>query len=203
MRVLQRMLLSIGISLALTSSPAVSNELERAKNAVGTAVKQAADAGEVAIEQGKTNAQHLADDLNKAGAKAIDQGETNAKHAGARIERDGENFFRWIREDKCDRVRRKDGEEAEKQCRKEVAENDARFKGAAQTTYKYFAAMEIDCSSPRKDWGIWGNVTLWGYSNVSKEDAKAQVLKKMQNGKVCAREHKYDELTDSESRWVS
>jgi len=169
------------------------SEWDRAKKALKTVGNQA-----------KTNAENLADKSKKAADVAWEQTKTNAEHLGDRVERDVENFFRWIREDDCDRIGRKDGPEAKARCE---AEKKAKKAGAASpppSAGPYYAAMEVDCLRPG-DEGIWGSSTIGYWSHVSKADAKANVEKNIDgyNGRVCAMRWNDNELTDGPSRWVS
>ena len=154
--------------------------------------------------QAKTNIDNAGKKAKNAIDKAGKQAETNLKHAGSHVARDVKNFFRWVREDNCDRVKRKDGPKAEKECRDEQAKSNAAHRSSTPTGYadQYYAAIEVDCWKPGQNLR-WGTTTVQIWSKVSKRDAGETAWGLVRAGDVCKENWNDQNLTDGEARWVS
>lgn len=179
----------LSAALVISSAPASSESLRKGLGRIG--------------HQAEVNARSVKEKAKAAIDKAGEQGETNLKHAGTRLERDAKNFIRWVRESNCDRVGRKKGAKARRQCEAQAAANREAHQDQLTGGFdKYYAAIEVDCWKPGEK-GRFGTTTIQAWSNESKQQARARVLSKLNARNVCRQSWQYSKLEDGQHRWVS
>ena len=152
--------------------------------------------------QTKTNVENLAENVSDNAKRLGDQTETNVIVLGQRAKRDAENFIRWVREETCDRVRRKDGPEAGRRCEEEMKRRQQSSGPGSAQTEQFYASKETECLNP--DGSTWGSsgIGTWG---KSPEDARRKVdeIIRGYGGRVCAIRWHDDRLTDGDARWTT
>lgn len=126
--------------------------------------------------------------------------ETDLNNLGQRVERDLRNTGRWIREDNCDRIRRKEGEVAYRRCL-------APKPRATPVSYpqqmggRGYAIMEVGCVYQVS--GVrYGSTTLTHHVQGSREQAIAHLERHYRENNVCNQRFGRSDLRDLPYRWV-
>jgi hypothetical protein len=143
------------------------------------------------------------DRLRRGINTAARQTKTNLKFGTKRVIRVGSHFIRWITEDNCDRVGRKDGPEAQRKCEQDNKNQRASSANETNKLGRFHATLEIDCWKPGND-SRWGTSSSTAWSDVSTAAAERLVMQHVNtfDGNVCRQRWRDENLYDGDRRWT-
>ena len=122
----------------------------------------------------------------------------SGKDFGKHVSQFARNSVRWVKEDKCDRIKRKRGKEAERRCRIQLKVQSENYNPGSK--FMYYAAAEVNCYKPGRS-DRWGQQIIRVWSPVSLVEARRTITDQTSLGTVCSTLGNDPNLRDGTWRW--